>query len=216
MFYFKACKSFFFIYTKPLTMKKLIFLLLFPISLYAQLNDSIYWNTPYFIINYSEILEGPRSIRYTVACHSGTASRSGMEFYKEKNIHTSDNKDYEANEWDKGHMAPAASFNCNRDMLFSTFTYINSSPQHQSLNRGVWKKLEVRERELATKGAVRVFIRVEYPTTPIRVTAGAAIPFGYYKELKVGNNRECYYFKNMIPKTSDLEAYKCPCRNVIK
>ena len=197
-------------------MKNLLLLLLLPVSLFAQLRDSVYFNNTHFVINYSETLEGPRSIRYKVLCPTGTASRSGMEFYKEKNIHTSDNRDYEANEWDKGHMAPAASFNCNRNMLFSTFTYINSSPQHQSLNRGVWKKLEVRERELATKGAVRVFIRVEYPTTPIRVTAGAAIPFGYYQELKVGNNRDCYYFKNMIPTTSDLEVYKCPCRNVIK
>ena len=196
-------------------MKNLILLLLLPVSLLAQLRDSVYFNNTHFTINYSETLEGPRSIRYKVLCPTGTASRSGMEFYKEKNIHTSDNRDYEANEWDKGHMAPAASFNCNRDMLFSTFTYINSSPQHQSLNRGVWKKLEVRERELATKGEVRVFIRVEYPTTPVRVTTGAAIPLGYYKEVKVGNSRECYYFKNVQPSTSDLQTYKCPCRNVI-
>ena len=197
-------------------MKNLLLLLLLPVSLLAQLRDSVYFNNTHFTVNYSETLEGPRSIRYKVLCPTGTASRSGMEFYKEKNIHTSDNKDYEANEWDKGHMAPAASFNCNRDMLFSTFTYINSSPQHQSLNRGVWKKLEVRERELATKGEVRVFIRVEYPTAPVRVTTGAAIPLGYYKEVKVGNNRECYYFKNVQPNTSDLQTYKCPCRNVIK
>ena len=195
-------------------MKNLLLLLLLPVSLLAQLRDSVYFNNTHFTINYSETLEGPRSIRYKVLCPTGTASRSGMEFYKEKNIHTSDNRDYEANEWDKGHMAPAASFNCNRDMLFSTFTYINSSPQHQSLNRGVWKKLEVRERELAIKGEVRVFIRVEYPTTPVRVTTGAAIPLGYYKEVKVGNSRECYYFKNAQPSTSDLQTYKCPCRNV--
>ena len=195
-------------------MKNLLLLLLLPVSLLAQLRDSVYFNNTHFTVNYSETLEGPRSIRYKVLCPTGTASRSGMEFYKEKNIHTSDNRDYEANEWDKGHMAPAASFNCNRDMLFSTFTYINSSPQHQSLNRGVWKKLEVRERELAIKGEVRVFIRVEYPTTPVRVTTGAAIPLGYYKEVKVGNSRECYYFKNVQPSTSDLQTYKCPCRNV--
>lgn len=197
-------------------MKNLLLLLLLPYSLLGQLRDSVYFNNTHFAVNYSETLEGPRSIRYTVLCPTGTASRSGMEFYKEKNIHTSDNKDYEANEWDKGHMAPAASFNCNRDMLFSTFTYVNSSLQHQSLNRGVWKKLEVRERELAAKGDVRVFIRVEYPTALVRVTTGAAIPQGYYKEIKVGNNRECYYFKNVQPSTSDLETYKCQCRNVIK
>jgi len=197
-------------------MKKLILLFLFPISLFGQLRDSVYFNNNNFTVNYSETLEGPRSIRYTVLCPTGTASRSGMEFYKEKKIHTSDHKDYEANEWDKGHMAPAASFNCNRDMLYGTFTYVNSSLQQQSLNRGVWKKLEVRERELATSGPVRVFIRVEYPTTPVRVTTGAAIPLGYYKEIKVGNKRECYYFKNVAPSTSDLEAFKCTCKNVIQ
>jgi len=196
-------------------MKKLLLLLLLPISLFAQLRDSVYYTTPNFIINYSETLEGPRSIRYTVACPTGTASRSGMDFYTEKGVKTSDHKDYEANEWDKGHMAPAASFNCNRDMLFSTFTYVNSSLQQQSLNRGVWKKLEVRERELAATGDVKVFIRVEYGNNPTRVPTNAAIPVGYYKELKVGNKRECYYFKNVVPTTSDLEAFKCPCRNAI-
>jgi len=197
-------------------MKNLLLLLLLPISLFAQLRDSVYYTNPYFIINYSETLEGPRSVRYTVACPTGTTSRAGMDFYTEKGIKTSDHKDYEANEWDKGHMAPAASFNCNRDMLYSTFAYVNSSLQQYSLNRGVWKKLEVRERQLAATGDVKVFIRIEYASNPSRVPTNAAIPVGYYKELKVGNKRECYYFKNVAPATSDLEAYKCPCRNVIK
>jgi endonuclease G len=139
-----------------------------------------------------------------------------MDFYTEKGIKTSDNKDYEANEWDKGHMAPAASFNCNRDMLYATFTYVNSSLQQYSLNRGVWKQLEIRERQLAMENDVKVFIRVEYPSLPMRVTTGAAIPLGYYKELKVGNRRECYYFYNKAPMTKELDNYKCDCRNVIK
>jgi len=196
--------------------KYFLIIFLLPVVLFAQLRDSVYYTTPYFIINYSEVLEGPRSVSYKVACPTGTASRSGMDFYTEKGIKTSDNKDYEANEWDKGHMAPAASFNCNRDMLFSPFTYVNSSLQQQSLNRGVWKKLEVRERELAATGDVKVFIRVEYGNNPTRVPTNAAIPVGYYKELKVGNKRECYYFKNIAPTTSDLETFKCTCKNVIQ
>ena len=197
-------------------MKKLLLFLLLPISLFAQLRDSVYYTNPYFIVNYSETLEGPRSVRYSVACPTGTASRAGMDFYTEKGIKTSDNKDYEANEWDKGHMAPAASLNCNRDMLYATFTYVNSSLQQYSLNRGVWKQLEIRERQLAMENDVKVFIRVEYPSSPMRVTTGAAIPLGYYKELKVGNRRECYYFYNKAPVTKELNDYKCNCRNVIK
>jgi endonuclease G len=198
-----------------MTKKALLLFLLLPLTVLAQLRDSVNFNNNHFRIVYSETLEGPRSIRYTVLCPTGTASRSGMDFYTEKTIHTSDNADYVANEWDKGHMAPAASFNCTTEMLRGTFTYVNSSLQQQSLNRGVWKKLEVRERELAKEGNVDVFIRVEYVNNPRRVPTNAAIPVGYYKEVKVGNKRECYYFKNVAPTTSDLEAYKCPCRNAI-
>ena len=193
-----------------------LLLLFLSVTTYAQLKDSVNFDNGNFKIIYSEVLEGPRSIRYTVACPTGNASRKGMDFYKEKTIHTSDNNDYVANEWDKGHMAPAASFNCNTGMLYSTFTYVNSSLQQQSLNRGVWKKLEVRERELAANNKVQVFIRVEYGANPSRVPTDAAIPVGYYKEIKVGNSRECYYFKNVKPETSELEAYKCKCRNVIQ
>jgi DNA/RNA endonuclease G (NUC1) len=113
-------------------------------------------------------------------------------------------------------MAPAASFNCNKDMLYETFTYINSSLQHQSLNRGVWKKLENRERYLAGFVEVQVFIRVEFDDTPLRVPTNAAIPKGYYKELKIGKVRECYYFPNKVPLSKELDDYKCNCRNVIK
>jgi len=196
--------------------KYFLILFLLPVVLFAQLRDSVYYTNPYFIVNYSETLEGPRSVHYSVACPTGTASRAGMDFYTEKGIKTSDNKDYEANEWDKGHMAPAASLNCNRDILYATFTYVNSSLQQYSLNRGVWKQLEIRERQLAMENDVKVFIRVEYPSSPMRVTTGAAIPLGYYKELKVGNRRECYYFYNKAPVTKELNDYKCNCRNVIK
>lgn len=196
--------------------KHFLILLLFPLTLIAQVRDSVEWNTPYFRIWYSESLENPLSVRYGVACPDGTASRAGMDFYTLKGIHTSDNDDYYNNEWDKGHMAPAASFNCNKDMLYETFTYINSSLQQQSLNRGVWKKLEIRERYLAGLGDVQVFIRIEFDNNPPRVPTNAAIPKGYYKELKIGDVRECYYFPNKAPVSKELSDYKCNCRNVIK
>jgi len=198
-------------------MKKLILVLLFlPLFSFAQKRDSVYVQNKVFTLVYSEVLEQPKWVKYKVTCAENNVSRKGLDFYKEKTIHTSDNEDYVANDWDKGHMAPAASLNCNQDMLWETFSYLNSSLQHQSLNRGVWKKLEIRERELATKNEVKVFIRVEYPTSPMRVTTGAAIPLGYYKELKVGDRRECYYFYNKAPVSKELNDYKCNCRNVIK
>lgn len=202
---------------KKWTMQSLLVALFFfgCTSVSAQLRDSVNFDNGNFKIVYSEVLENPRSVRYTVECPDGEASRKGMDFYEDKTIHTSDDEDYVANEWDKGHMAPAASFNCNTEMLRGTFTYVNSSLQQQSLNRGIWKKLENRERELAANNTVQVFIRVEFDSNPPRVPTNAAIPKGYYKELKYGNSRECYYFPNEKPVTKELDDYKCNCRNAI-
>ena len=191
-------------------MKKFLFIILGLISFssFGQLRDSLWWSTPYFNIAYSEVLEQPRYVEYGVACPTGSASRSGMDFYKEDGIKTSDHKDYEHNEWDKGHMAPAADFNCTKEMLWETFTYMNCALQHQSLNRGVWKYLEVRERELAQKYPnVKVKIRIVFDKKPVKVVGGASIPKGYYKEISYGNIREIYYFPNTTPESKDYNFY---------
>lgn len=199
-------------------MKKLtliLVLILSSVSTFAQvLSDSINWDTPYYTIIYSEKLEQPKQVWYSVACPHGMASRVGMDFYTEDSIKTSDNKDYENNEWDKGHMAPAASLNCDKNMLWETFSYMNCALQQQSLNRGVWKKLEIQERELAkVNNSVKVYIKVEFDVTPKRVPAGAAIPKAFYKEITVGEKTKfCYYFPNVVPKSNDLNTFKCNCR----
>ena len=67
---------------------------------------------------YSEVLEQPLWLEYTVLCPSGTAKRDGMDFFTVYSILTSNNADYQNNVYDKGHLAPAADFNCTKPMLF--------------------------------------------------------------------------------------------------
>ena len=90
---------------------------------------------------YSEVLEEPLWVEYVVKCPNGTAPRTGMDFFTVDSIKTSDGKDYENNIYDKGHLAPAADFNCTKEMLFSTFTFLNCCLQDQYLNRGTWRLL---------------------------------------------------------------------------
>lgn len=177
--------------------------------------DIVKWNTPYFVINYSQYLEQPVTVSYRVACTDGTASRKGLDFHGEEGIHTSDNNDYYSNVWDKGHMAPAASFNCTDDMLWETFTYLNCALQHEKLNRGIWKELEERERYMSdwVGEMAYVYIEVDFDQIIERVPAGAAIPRGFYKEILFGDYRECYWFANAIPESSELDDYKCECRD---
>ena len=189
---------------------KLLFLFLFPLFVFAQktLRDSIYIKTNMFEIVYSEKLQQPKFIRYTVQCPNGTANRKGMDFYTCDSILTSDNKDYENNPYDKGHLAPAADFNCDRDMLFKTFTYLNCSLQQENLNRTTWRLLEVRERELAKTQPVTVEIRCVFTPKSVVLPTGAVVPDGYYKTIKYGKTVEKYYFKNEKPSSTDFTKYK--------
>lgn len=172
-----------------------------------EYRDSVLVNSDIFTIMYSEKFEQPIWIKYKVQCSSGTASRTGMDFYVNDSIHTSDDEDYINNEYDKGHLAPAASFNCTREMLYKTFTYLNCSLQHQSLNRGVWKSLETYERELAKNYDVHVFIKTEFSSTTLKT--GAKIPLSYYKQITYNGKTECYFFKNEKPLSNNMKDFVC-------
>ena len=195
-------------------MKKLILVLLFlPLFSFAQKRDSVYVQNKVFTLVYSEVLEQPKWVKYKVTCAENNVSRKGLDFYKEKTIHTSDNEDYVANDWDKGHMAPAAAFGCNAELLKQTFTYLNSALQHKSLNRGVWKELEEYERQLRHKADdIEIFIRVDFNPPLKKVSGGATIPSGFYKTIKSQKLKinECYYFINTIP-NADLKSYRVNC-----
>ena len=164
-------------------------------------------------VTYDEALESPVHVSYKVLCpRKGPVSRKGMGFYKHPTIRTADNKDYYKNVWDKGHMAPAAAFDCTYDMLYSTFSYLNSALQHQSLNRGQWKDLEAYERRLATYGDVYVKIDVVFDSPANRVPAGAAIPSGFYKTIITETHGTlCYYFDNKHSADRDVRNYLIKC-----
>ena len=97
-------------------MRYLLFTLVFlPIFSLAQVRDSVYVKTSIFDVVYSEKLQQPKWIEYSVICSEGTISRKGLDFYPVKGVITSTSEDYENNIYDKGHLAPAADFNCNKE-----------------------------------------------------------------------------------------------------
>lgn len=171
--------------------------------------DTVLVKNDVYSIEYSEKLEQPVNIEYTVDCshQSGVNySRFGMNFYTERGIKTSDDADYKNNIWDKGHMAPAADFNCDLDKLKKTFSYVNCTLQHKDLNRGAWKDLEEYERELADKSVVTIKIQVEFNQSTVLKT-GATIPSGFTKTILVnGKFYQSYHFPNTTP-TQSFEKY---------
>lgn len=175
---------------------------------YSQvIRDSVLVKTDIFEVSYSEKFEQPLRVKYRVLCQDGKTSREGMNFYTENNYKTSDTKDYETNMYDKGHCAPAADFNCDRIMLFKTFTYLNCTLQEQSLNRGTWRFLEIYERKLAKKYTVDVEIKIIFSDKSIKLPTGATVPDAFLKIIKYNGIKEKYYFLNQKPKSNDFKLY---------
>ena len=192
-------------------MKKLLFaLLLVPTLVTAQLRDSVRIKTDIYEVIYSEKLESPRWVKYTVLCPNGTASRSGMDFYTNDSVKTSSNEDYVKNEWDKGHMAPAADFNCDKEMLRKTFSYLNCALQNQYLNRGVWRMLEEQERVWAQKETTTVTINLVFDKTSYTLPTGATVPNGFLKTiyLEKSGKKIKFYFPNMTPTKEKYTEYE--------
>jgi endonuclease G len=192
-------------------MKSFLFLLLLSPSLvFAQLRDSVYVKNQIFEVLYSEVLEQPKWIKYTVLCPDGSASRAGMDFYTVDSIKTSDAKDYLKNVYDKGHLAPAADFNCTKEMLKQTFSYLNCALQNQYLNRGVWRILEEYERELAKKEKVSVAIYLVFDQKSQKLPTGATVPTGFYKYIYLETSKKTikYYFPNETPTKAKYVDYE--------
>ena len=154
-------------------------------------------STEIFDVKYSEIYQQPLRLSYKVECPLGEAGRSGISWYGHNDVVTSDIDDYRDNVWDRGHLAPAAAFNCDKKTIKMTFTYLNCALQHEGLNRGPWKELERFERDLAKiYDEVLVTVDVIFDDEPQRVPGGAAIPSAFAKIIMVNGQTYIFRFPN--------------------
>ena len=163
--------------------------------------DSILVTTNIFEISYNEVFEQPNWVKYTVRDIVKNADRDGMNFYTVDSIYTSDDNDYYSNRWDRGHMAPAGSFNDSYENLYSTFTYLNVALQYDDLNRGVWVDLEEQVRSWADDlGDIEIEIYLEFDSNHIILNTGAHVPTAFYKYVSFPDGtKRCYYFPNTTP-----------------
>ena len=154
-----------------------------------------------FKVNYSETLEQPLWVIYTSENRPKNVARGSMNFYVDKEVCTSDNNDYYRNVWDKGHMAPAATFSDSYENLKLTFSYLNCSLQNQYLNRGEWRLLEEQEREWDDLENLTIKVIPVYSDQSERLPTNAVIPDAYHKHIKFENQGviKCYFFLNVKP-----------------
>ncbi len=95
---------------------------------------------------------------------------------------------YAARQYDRGHLAPLASFRGSRYVLQVNY-YSNIAPQRSALNQGPWMRLEACERELVGRyGSVWVMTGPLYewamPLLP-NCDEAHAVPSGFWKIVAV-------------------------------
>jgi endonuclease G len=179
-------------------MKLFLTLLLCIVSLFstAQLRDSVRVKNRVFDVVYSEKLEQPKWLTYRSINRPTLVNRGTMDFYTESTIKTSDAQDYYANEWDKGHLAPAATFSDSLNLLKQTFSYLNCMLQQQDLNRGEWRLLEEQERVWDNVEPLTIKIQLIFDATSKKLVTGGTIPSHIYKHI--------YFEKQKRRRTSPL------------
>ena len=184
-------------------MKKISLLIGFLfVTLTSFSQDTVRVKNQVFEVLYSQNLESPLWLKYRSTNRPTNVNRGTMDFYTEKNIKTSDANDYAKNIYDKGHLAPAASFSDNMENLKQTFSYLNCMMQDQYQNRGEWRLLEEQERKWDDVEPLTIIIKVFFDKVPKRVPTNAAIPSHMQKHIyfEKSNKWKCYVFLNEKPK----------------
>ena len=168
-------------------------------TIQKDLREEVLIETSIFTVKYSEIKEQPLELIYKSTDRPKNVDRGSMNFYTEDDYHTSDNKDYYRNVWDKGHLAPAATFSDSRENLKQTFSYLNCALQNQYLNRGEWRLLEEQERKWDDEQDLIVTVKIEFSDSIL--PTGANIPSTFTKciEFTADNDIKCYSFPNERP-----------------
>ncbi len=172
-----------------------------------DLRETVKVETPIYTVWYSETKEQPVSLVYKSSNRPKNVDRGSMNFYKESDYHTSDNADYYRNVWDKGHLAPAATFSDSQTNLKLTFSYLNCALQNQYLNRGEWRMLEEAERKWDDEEELIVTINIQFSDSIL--PTGANLPSSFTKciEFTSSNETRCYTFPNERP-DKDWEEYE--------
>lgn len=126
-------------------------------------------------------------------------------------------KDYTGSGFDRGHMAPAADNQCSGpDAMKECFYFSNMAPQYGSLNRGDWKTLEMKTRDLAlNQDSVKIWTG---SVGEKRKVERLSIPEKCWKVIYIKKTGEflAYIFDNDQSKANGIEDNKVTIQDIEK
>ncbi len=181
-------------------------------------------NKEFFEICYDYKFKAAKAVFYTL--EGDLVNELNIEerpdFYEEETIdeqYRAKYSDYTNSGYDRGHLAPDASFDWSEESLNATYSLANIIPQVPKVNREIWSKVEKYARDKAVKlGEVNVLNLVKYGSNPKFIGEDKiAVSIGFYKILynKSLNYNECFYYLNSKAESDDnVSSHKVNCSEI--
>jgi len=171
-----------------------------------------------YAVIHSCAAKGPIAVfeHLTVAAMSGTATRRD-DFRPDPQVTpncSASLADYTTvgKTHDRGHMSPAKNNTINPDIMSESFFLSNMIPQVANNNRGIWKQLEMQERQWATAPGTDFYIISGgiYDQGHARTGNGLGIPTRLYKIIIEKNSKRAmaYLMPNQSLPVADLPKYQ--------
>jgi endonuclease G len=135
----------------------LMTLMLLFISIFTFAQDVIILKHTNYTTHYSKSKNYPVMVEWwetkaKVACPNPLPRKDAFQPDPQAIVETSIKEDYVGSGYDRGHMSPAASNQCQTaDVQMECFYMSNMAAQTHRLNAGDWKSLEVLTREIASR-----------------------------------------------------------------
>jgi endonuclease G len=152
-----------------------------------NLNDQIVKRNG-FILSYNESHEQANWVFYKLTPEDVKCDNAKRKNYFKVDYNISTESatltDYKGSGYDRGHLKPAADATCSQELMNETFLMSNMSPQHPSLNRGMWKTLEGYVRTLAEGcDSIYVYTGGVLKDDLKKIGDGVSVPQTFYKVI---------------------------------
>lgn len=99
-----------------------------------------------FIVSYNKDTKIPNWVAWHLTAeHTDGPIRRMSNFYEEESVASprATLEDYRGSGWSRGHMCPAGDNKWSETAMYESFSLVNVCPQNESLNSGLWNRIEM-------------------------------------------------------------------------
>ena len=158
----------------------------------------------FFVVCYDATLKVPVWTAHLIRpeqLHGDSARPTGFQHDIALSGSHARNSDYRNSGYSRGHMVPAEDMAWSDAAIRSTFVLSNVVPQRQSVNGGIWRRLETAVREIAAAADVTyVFTGPIFASGIERIGVGAiAVPTHTFKIVLAFTRERKAFYAAIVP-----------------